>query len=126
MTDKHVPAGRATGTDGIASAIPADDCGNNLGDSRKNSGERSGQRVGLRQLRLPDGDEIAAGSELAERLDLSIGLGLHFHFIPDFNHISKIIHQQWSLSAKHPKSPKQKPNKNPRLPEFFVPVRCPP
>ena len=71
--------------------------------------------------------ELASMIErVAKRLDLSIWLGRHFRSIPDFNHISKIIHQQWSLSAKHPKLPKQKPNKNKPLAEFFAPVRCPP
>jgi hypothetical protein len=65
------------------------------------------------------GDEIAAGPERAKWFDELVWLERHFRSIPDFNILFKNHFQQLFLSATRPKLPKQKPNKNRRLPKFF-------
>jgi len=101
----------------------------------------------FRRLRLPGNREIASGSELAQRFNLSGSVSYHFvspsglfghedtktpsfvyfYFlrVPAlvahnfyFHHVVENIRQQVLLSANRPELPKQKPNKNTAIVSF--------
>jgi hypothetical protein len=99
-------------------------------DGRAKQSPQSFQALG--RFWLPDRDEIAAGPELAERLALSFSIWYHLYFpgcVAGFkpairgrdalDTILQIRSVANVLSAGRVNLPKQKPNKNVLLQDFF-------
>jgi hypothetical protein len=67
---------------------------------------------------LPGHDEIAAGPELAQRLGSSFSIRYHF-YCSGFQKLAQFCSIASAVSAGRADLPKQKPNKNKPLLDFF-------
>jgi len=70
-------------------------------------------------FRRPEGDEIAAGAEFAQRLGRVVFVAKQFSSFVGIRESVIRIHKQMSVSANGTELPKQKPNKNGFWSSFF-------